>query len=146
MARKRLNKNLVLVLSFVAFATLLGVSALVLRNLQQRDPQYFIDLARQYETNDDWATASVFYKKAWDRSRDSSHLVLLGDALLNSGEVEMAVASWRQALINSPDLTDAHLRQMELFLEMALLNARRSQWNGVKDAAEAFLSSQAAGD
>ena len=143
MARKRLNKNLVLVLSFVAFATLLGVSALMLRKLQQRDPQYFVDLARQYEKSDDWATASVFYKKAWDRSRDSSYLVLLGDALLNTGEVEMAVASWRQALVNSPDLTDAHLRQIELFREMASLNGRASQWNMVKESAEAFLDSQA---
>ncbi len=143
MARKRLNKNVVLILTLFAFLLMIIVSALMLQRIRRRDPQYFVALARQYEDNEEWSSAVIFYKKAWDRSQDPAHLVSLGSALLNHGDLERAVASWRQALISRPSFTDAHLRNLELLLEIAELNARTARWTMVQEAAETFLASEA---
>ena len=119
MTRKRLNKNLIVSLTLCMFVMIIVLSVLMLQQLKRRDPKYFVELAQQYENQQDWQTAAVFYQKAWERSNDPRHLVSIGDALLNAGEVGPAVQSWRMALINQPDLTEAHIRQLELLLELA---------------------------
>ena len=45
MARKRLNKNLVVTLTLSGFAMMVLLSVLMLTQLQKRDPKYFIALA-----------------------------------------------------------------------------------------------------
>ena len=42
---KRLNKNLVAMLTFVGFASAIGVSVLLIGQLKSQDPKYFVDLA-----------------------------------------------------------------------------------------------------
>ncbi len=56
MAKKRLNKNLVIVLTLLAFVMMIAASVLMLRRLQQRDPKYFVDLARQQASRGDAPT------------------------------------------------------------------------------------------
>ncbi|MGD2108582.1 MAG: tetratricopeptide repeat protein [Phycisphaerae bacterium] len=141
MARKRLNKNLVVGLTLAVFAAIVGLSFVMLRQLQQRDPAYMIEVAKRYEREEAWTTAALFYEKAWERSGDPMHLVFRGDMLLNEGEVRLAHASWQQALVSSPDLVAAHMRVIELLRESARLYGRPDHWKRLRDAAEAFLQS-----
>ncbi len=140
MAKKQLNKNVVVGLTLFAFLVIIVVSVLMLRQLQSRDPKYYTDLAGNYEREGDWRTAALFYKEAWERSDDATHLVAYGDMLLNDGEVSNALVSWRTALVNQPDLIDAHLRQLDVLLELSRLYGRIQDWEALQEAAEAFLN------
>ncbi len=144
MARKRLNKSLVVVLTLVMFVVMIVVSAVMLRRLRQRDPAYFVNLAVRYEEEGEWQQAALFYKEAWERSHDATHLVSHGQMLLSDGEVGRAIGSWRLALVNQPDLTTAHAHQLELLLELARLYGKMDDWQTVREAADTFLDSGAA--
>lgn len=144
MPRKQINKGLVVSLSLILFVVTVVVSALTFRRLQQRDPEYFVALAQRYADREDWATASIFYQRAWERSKDSRHLVSLGNAQLAQGKVRRALAGWRAALINQPDLPEAHRQYLKALLELGRLYDRLDTWKTVGDAARAFLDSGAA--
>ena len=85
MARKRVNKNLVVSLTLFSFVMLIVLSALVLRRIQQGDPKYFVERAQSYETREEWKAAALFYRKAWLRGQDNTHLVSYGDMLIQDG-------------------------------------------------------------
>src|SRR3989304_2576562 len=99
MARKRLNKNLVLVLALSAFAMMILLAVLMLGQLQKRDPEYFVALAERSAEQRQWQQAAMFYNEAWDRSGDAGHLVEVGEMMLRDGEVIKAIMCWRQALV-----------------------------------------------
>ncbi len=139
MAKKRLNKNLVVSMTLAGFAAMIVLSVLMLQQLRQRDPKYFINLAHDYAQKEQWEHAALFYQKAWERSNDGTHLVSYGEMLLHQGEVGRAIASWREALVSQPDLTEAHLRSLEVLLELARLYRKIENWERVQEAAEAFL-------
>ncbi len=143
MARKRLNKKVIVALTLFVFASMIVLSVLMLRQLQHSDPQYFVDQARQYEEAGEWKSAIVFYRKAWEQSKDAQHLVSLGDALLSDGELGRALGSWRTALVNEPDLADAHERYIEVLLELATLYGRFEDWKSIHEAVDAYLASAA---
>ena len=140
MARKRLNKNVVIGLSLFAFLAMIILSVVMLRELQKGDPQRLIELAQSCEAESEWRQAALFYQKAFERTRDATHLVSVGRMLLNEGEVPGALQSWRQALISRPDLVEAHVRQLELLLEFARLYDRVPDWLAVQEAAEGLLA------
>lgn len=140
MGRKRLNKKVVVGLTLCGFAMMIGLSLLMLIQLRQRDPQYFVELARQYEEDEAWQPAALFYHKAWQRSLNPAHLVAQADMLLNEGEVRLALASLRTALVSRPDSIVAHRRRLELLLELARLYDRTDDWKSVDTAAEEFLA------
>ncbi len=144
MARKKLNKNLVVVLTLFAFAAIVVLSVLMLRSLQKGDPQHFVDLAVKHEEKGEWRQAALFYGKAWEKSRNWEYLVLRGDMLLNEGEVGMALRDWREVLVNSPDMVQAHLRQLEILLELAQQSGQMRSWTAVQEAAEPLLELETA--
>ena len=144
MAKKRLNKNLIVSLTLFTFVMMIVVSVLMIRQLRLRDPQHFVELAKQYEQQEEWKTAALFYKKAWTRGHNPIHLVALGDVLLNDGSVRLAREAWATALVNQPDLTQGHRRQLELALEVARLYGRDKDWQFARETAETFLESNAA--
>lgn len=139
MAKRRLNKNLVVSLSLLTFAGMIALSVLMLLKLRQRDPQYFVNLAQEYERDGQWQAAELFYRQAWERSNDATYLVSRGEMLLNEGEIGRAIVSWRTALINQPNLSEAHMRRLEVLLELARLYRRIENWEQVQEAAETFL-------
>ena len=139
MAGKRLNKNLIVSLTLFTLVMIVVVSVLMLRQLKQRDPKHFLELAQQYEREGDWQSAVIFYNKAWQRSNDAKYLVSIGDVFLGAGEVGFALNSWRQALINQPNLTEAHIRRLELRLELARLYDRNADWKLLQEGAQTFL-------
>jgi len=142
MARRKLNKNVVVGVSLAAFGTMFVLSVLMLGELQKSDPQHFVDFAQRYEAEGDWKQAALFYQRAFNRSQDAIHLVSIGRMLLNEGDVGGALQAWRQALVNRPDLVEAHMRHLELLLELARLYGRVPEWLEVQRAAEAVSDTE----
>ncbi|UCE59617.1 MAG: tetratricopeptide repeat protein [Phycisphaerales bacterium] len=143
MARKRLNKNLVAALTIFGFVVVIVLSVLMLRQLQQGDPKHFEAMAQRAEGAEDWGQAALFYNKAWENSGDPAYLVLQGEVQLEAGEVAQALAVWQHALVNDPDLVQAHEKYLGLLLELAKLYGGLERWSPVHEAAEAFLSCDA---
>lgn len=141
MARKRLNKNLIVALTLSVFVAMVFASVLVLRQLQRGDPRHFIELAQRYQADEQWETAAAFYKRAWERSRDAAFLVPLGDMLLSAGAVGDALRTWDEALIVNPKLIEAHARKLDVLCELAGDYPSSRGWSRVQDAADALLDS-----
>jgi len=139
MARKQINKNLVVALTLCVFLAMVIASVLMLRQLQRADPKRFVAIAESYAEREEWAPAALFYGKAFANSDDPTHLVLQGDMLLEDGDVFNALNCWRQALVNDPELIAAHKRQLSLFLELAALYGGVDRWLPLAESAEAFL-------
>ncbi len=143
MARKLANKNLIVSLTLLSVGMIVIISVLMLRQLQHRDPDYFLELAQQSERDGNWKSAAALYRKAWEQTDDPSYLLPIGDLLLDAGEVRKAIRTWQSALIDQPDLTEAHIRLLNLRLELARLFDRIDDWKSVHDTAQAFLDSEA---
>lgn len=139
MAQKRLNKPVVIGLTLFLFAVMIGLSAVMLVQMRKRDPQYFANLAETAAKQEHWEQAGLFYREAWRRSKDATYLVKLGDALLELGDVNNALASWSQALITQPDLLIAHRTRLGVLHEIAKLSRQTKSWQEVLRAAEAML-------
>ncbi|MDO8629219.1 MAG: hypothetical protein Q7R41_01895, partial [Phycisphaerales bacterium] len=143
MAKKKLNKNLVIAITLGMFAVMIILSALMLRQLQQRDPRYFIELANNAATQGHWQQAAVFYEQAWRRSNEAKYLVEVGEMLLRDGDVQNARVAWHQALVQEPGLIEGHVRQLTLLLRMARLYDAPQDWEAVRDAADTMLEVEA---
>lgn len=139
MARKKLNKNLVITLTLFVFASVIVLSVLMLRQLQRSDPQHFIALAEKYKAEGHWAQATLFYTKAWERTRDHQYLIAAGDMQLEAGEVGRAMAAWREVVTNRPQTIEAHRRQLNVLVEFGRLYGSVDNWQQVNEAAEGFL-------
>ncbi|MEK7731281.1 MAG: hypothetical protein AAB363_05420, partial [Planctomycetota bacterium] len=139
MARRRLNKNLVVVLTLSGFAMMILLAVLMLGQLQKRDPKYFVALAERSAEQQQWQQAAMFYNEAWDRSGDTGYLVEVGEMMLRDGEVIKAITCWRQALVHQPELLAAHERQLALMLQLARLYGTPQRWEQLRDAAQAML-------
>ena len=143
MAKKRLNKNMIVALTLFSLAMLVVLSVLILRQVMHRDPSYFVALAVQSEREGDLQSAKFFYNKAWERSNDATYLVSIGELFRAEGDVGQALASWSAALVNAPELSEAHLHLLDLRLEIARLYDQSDHWKAVRDGAEAFLDAGA---
>ncbi|MBU0718192.1 MAG: tetratricopeptide repeat protein, partial [Planctomycetes bacterium] len=142
MAAKRLNKNLVIVLTLGVFFMMVVLSVLMIRRLQEGDPQVFVDLAERSRAEGDWRQATIFYHKAWERSGDWDYVVSKGDTVLEGGQVGLALQFWREAIVQQPDLMRAHIRLLETSLELARLQGRVEDWIAVNEAADATLRTE----
>lgn len=140
MAKKKLNKNLVVALSLCGFTVMIFLSVLMLRRMAQRDPKYFVDLAEAAVAEQNWQQAAVFYQQAWERSNDPRHLVAFGDVVLREGDVQNARIAWMKALVQDPTLVDGHIKQLQLLLRQANLYSAASDWESLRDAAQAMLA------
>ncbi|MEK6676859.1 MAG: tetratricopeptide repeat protein, partial [Planctomycetota bacterium] len=140
MAKKQINKNVVVLLSLFGFTGVILVSALMLRQLQQRDPQHFVTLAERYRQSSDFEQAALFYLKAFERSEDPTYLVAYGQMKLEGGDLRFAHEAWQRALIRQPDFIEAHQKLLNLLLELATMESRVSAWRQVEDAAQKMMN------
>lgn len=143
MARKRLNKNLVVALTLSGFAMMIVLAMVMIGRLQQRDPRHFVELAEQREAQGDWEQAVIFYNEAWKHTQDPVYLVRVSKMALSMGDLRSALTGWQRALVARPDLMEAHVSQLEVLLEIARLNGRLDDWRRVRDAAQAMLDVRA---
>jgi len=140
---KQLNKNLIVILTIIAFGVILALSVVMLQRIERSDPKYFVELAERASKEQHWQQAAVFYNRAWELSNDARYVVLVGDMLLEDGEVGRAIGSWEQALVHQPNLLEAHKRLIDLRLELGKLYGDAANWEKVHDASLAMLEVEA---
>ncbi|MFQ5462616.1 MAG: tetratricopeptide repeat protein [Phycisphaerae bacterium] len=143
MAKKRLNKKLVLLLSLLAAMTMIGLAMVMLVQLQGTDPERFAELARSATEAEEYEQASLFYHKAWQRSGDPRYLVQRGSVELSAGRINRALQCWRDAVIKDPGLLEARRSELQLELELGRLYNDVSVWIAVSTSAEAMIQADA---
>jgi tetratricopeptide (TPR) repeat protein len=140
---KRLNKSLVAMLTFVGFASAIGVSVLLIGQLKQQDPKHFIELAEQHKQRSDWKLAAQFYQEAYQISRDTQYLLDKGEMFLGDGDVQRAIASYKEAIANSaersPERINAHTKGLELILTRARQRGTLPLWEETRRLSEDLL-------
>lgn len=136
---KRLNKNLIIVLTIAAFGVILALSVVMLQRIERSDPKYFVELAMRAAEAGQWQEAAIFYNRAWELSNDAGYIVSVGDMRLEDGEVGRAIGSWEQALVHQPNLLDAHKRLIDVRLELGKLYGASDNWEKVREASLAML-------
>ena len=139
MARK-LNKNVVIGLSLFSFAAMIALSAAMIWMLQKRDPQHYAQRAEGYRLKSEWEQARVFYNKAWLLSNDVQYLVKTGEMFLNQGVPHKALGAWQEAISADPEAREAHVKYVELMLELCQLYGGVNNWLGLQQAAEGMLA------
>ena len=139
MAKKQLNKSLVLVLSVLAAVVIIALSVVMLKRLEPKDPTHFVELAEQSRAQQEWQTAAIYYHKAWENSGDAAYLVDAGQVWLDKGDLASTLRSWQDALVAQPDLIDAHRRRLDLLFELSSLYGNLQDWRSVREGAEALI-------
>lgn len=140
MAKRKLNKNVVVGVTLFTFLLMIVLSVIMLNQLQRRDPTYFIELAEQSRDAEQWDQAALYYNEAWKRSQDTRYLVEVGNMLLSAGELPRALGAWQQALLNDTQLIEAHESRLNLLLELATLNTRQADWSEILESADKMLA------
>ncbi len=137
---RRINKPVVISVTLLTFFFAIVLAAVLLRRVQQRDPQHFVRLAERHKAHQEWRQAALFYSKAWDRSDDPEMLVAFGEMALQEGELRLAMDAWRRALVRQPDLVSAHRSLIKLLMDLAGLEGTLPNWREVRDWADRFLA------
>jgi len=137
---KRLNKNLVVVLSMLAFVVVIIASYVWLRGLQPRDPQKSADLAKQSAERGEWEASVQYFLRAASISGDAMYLVQAGDVSLQAGNLDHAHSFWREAIVQQPDLIAARERLVQLLLDIAKLRNTPNDWIALQKEAEDLLA------
>lgn len=136
---RQINKPVVVVFSLFVFASAIVASAIAFRRVQQRDPQHFVQLAKEARDRQEWKQAALFFYKAWERSSDPELLVSYGQMALSEGDLRAAVDAWRKALIADTACVSAHRELLHLLTELARLEGSVANWRTVQETAEGFL-------
>jgi tetratricopeptide (TPR) repeat protein len=136
---KRLNKNLVAALSMTGFVVLIVLSILMIKQLEQRDPQQYVEQAARFQNEGDWVRAIMFYNKAYTISSDPKYLVLQGQMALSAGDIGGALKAWQSAITMNKELIEAHESQLDLLLKLARMGGQILDWERVAKAGEALL-------
>ncbi|MEK6799190.1 MAG: tetratricopeptide repeat protein [Planctomycetota bacterium] len=139
MAQKKLNKNVVAGLTLFTFATVIVLSALMLRSLERRDPKHLVQLAEGAASQEDWHRAGSLYVEAFRARNEAGYLVPAGEMLLREGSIGEALRAWNQALVLQPDLIDAHKKLIALRLETSRLYGTTDEWEQARVAAQALI-------
>ena len=100
---KRLNKNVVMGLTAVAFLVLTVSGVLMVRQLQQGDPREHAAKAEAFAKDQEYDRAKTHFRQAFRISEDPKYLVRAGDMAQLAGKEDEALAQWAQAVTLKPD-------------------------------------------
>jgi tetratricopeptide (TPR) repeat protein len=139
---KRVNKNLAVTLSVLGFIAIIAVSILMIKQLEQREPQEYVHLAEQHRMAKEWDQAAMFYGRAYSISNDPKYLVDQGEMLKEIGNIGGALETWRLAIIQNNQLLQAHESLLDLLLRLAKASGQLVHWERVRKAAEDLLKVQ----
>ncbi|MCO6436367.1 MAG: tetratricopeptide repeat protein [Phycisphaerae bacterium] len=139
MSTKRINKWAVLVLTLIVFGALMVTGLIIIRELSRRDPAHFVALADEAADHGQWRQAGDWYLRARKVSGDAVYLLPLGEMRLNEGSVAEAVGAWQEALVERPELVEAHRKLLDLRLGLADLYENLGDWREVARSAAALL-------
>lgn len=137
---KRVNKNVVGLLTFVGFVVVTLTGFLVIKSLRQTDPSHYVRLAEERASNKDWDQARVYYLRAYNVAKDPSYLVQAGQTLYEKGNEIEALGMYERAVTEDPSLIEAHQRCIDIRTEIAELYATPVNWLELKKVAEKTLA------
>lgn len=140
MARK-LNRNLVGVLTLVLMV-LLGVTGLaLLENLPGQDPKIYEADAKKLEEQGLYEEATQMYARAYKRdpAKNPEYLVMAARTALEDGKVGMARELLRNALIRNAALRSALALGTDLEFEIAQMFPSANQWGRVVERAKKLV-------
>jgi tetratricopeptide (TPR) repeat protein len=138
---KQLNKNIVLGLTLVGMLAMLVVGALLVINLPEKDPTYYVAQAKAASEAREHLKAAKLYGRAWSVSTNPQYLVDAGQQALEGGDADQAMRAWRQAIVAAPKFEPAQKRVTEFFLEYAkAAGAGLGRWERLKEEAEKLLA------
>ena len=128
---KKLNKNLVIVLSLAGFALIIVLSVLMIMQLKKTDPERNRQMAEAHYEQGDLRTAIRLYGMAWQNGNDERDLVRQGELLLEFGDERRAMQAWNMARTSNPALVEAYEKPIELDLRRARLSRDNVTWSRV---------------
>ncbi|UCF35053.1 MAG: tetratricopeptide repeat protein [Phycisphaerales bacterium] len=139
---KRVNKNLAVTLSVLGFVAIIAVSIVMIKQLEQRDPQEYVVRAEQHRMAEEWDQAAMFYSRAYNVRNDPKYLVDQGEMLKKIGNIGGALQMWQLAITQNRELLEAHESQLDVLLALAKATGQLLNWERVRTAAEALLDIQ----
>ncbi len=136
---KRINKNMVAVLTGFGFVVMTVAAVLMILQLSKVGPENFVKLAEEYAAKDQFVEASLYYQRAYSVSEDEKFLVDMGEMVYQSGDEPKAADIWSQALTLEPKLLAAKEKLLNYHYEVVKEFGSLSQWRNTLAAAEAVL-------
>lgn len=135
---KKLNRNLVGVLTLVGMVLLAGAGFALLANLPGRDPKVYEDEAKKHEEKGEYDVAAANYQRAFFRDPENNpeYLIKAAKCLLEDGKVGAAREWIQQARQRDPQLKSATELKADLEYEVAKIFPSNLQWNSVLDEAK----------
>lgn len=152
---KRLNKQLVLILTVTGMAVVAAAGVVGVLKLPKRDPQPLIEEARKLiETKEasaegavreDYERARRLYRRAANRARVRKEHALTSECLLKEGDMAMkggapalAREAWQRVMAHDPGNESAQQKLLELDLEFAGYHGGQ-MWNQSEQDARRLL-------
>ena len=100
---KRVNKNLIVGLTALAFIVVTGAGLALVNHFRLSDPTELVARAEEFAKSKDWNQAATYYRRAYGASEDPIYLVRFADMLRSSGRDFDALAQYRDANVIDPD-------------------------------------------
>ncbi len=130
---KKLNRNLVGLLTLAGMLLLAVTGFALLANLPGQDPKAYEEDAKKLEDNKQYDQASQTYIRAFQRdsTKNPEYLVKAAKCAIEDGKIGAARQCLRDALVKNPQLKSALELTTEVELEVARLFGSGLQWNKV---------------
>ncbi len=130
---KKLNRNLVGLLTLAGMLLLAVTGFALLANLPGQDPKVYETDARKLEDEKKYDEAGQTYIRAFHRdpSKNPEYLVKAAKCEIEDGKLGVARQCLRDALVRNPQLKSALQLTTEIELEVARLFGSTLQWNRV---------------
>jgi hypothetical protein len=143
---KRLNKNLVVVLTIIGMALTAAAGVILVNSLPQKSPQVFVNEAEKALKNKDPGKAAEYYQRAAGRAKAAGDLVAANDYLIKAGDLALsagdhrrALGLWNMVVIADPDQVVAQERSVSFILEIAELSNNTETWSELQTQAQKLV-------
>lgn len=136
MARK-LNKNVVGILTFVGMVLIAVIGIVLVANLPGQDPDKYAADAKRLEDSKQWEKARKTYRRAYqkDPNKNPEYMVSSARCSVEEGSLGEAMAALQEARMRNPNLKSALTMSVELELELAEMYGGSRRWHTVLDSA-----------
>lgn len=145
---KRLNKNLVVVLTLVGMGLTTAAGIVFVQTMPQKSPQPFVEHAEKLlaQKPPDNAQASTYYQRAAQRAKAAGdiptmgkYLIKAGDLALLAGDSQRAMALWNTVMVADPTQVTAQERMVTFVLNLAEQTPGSKLWVELQDRAQKLV-------
>lgn len=142
MAKKKLNKNLVGMVTVTGMVLAIAVVAVAVYNAANKDPEFYAQKAKQLEEKGDLKRAWQMYLQAYDVNKEVKYSVEAARLLYNTGEIAASLEVLRQANAKNPTDVPVLEALLNRLWELDLFAGNMSVWTQMRDNSEKLLELQ----